>query len=127
MAVCTFIGHKDCPDKIKSKLRKTIEELIVNENVDTFYVGTHGGFDYFVYETLCDLEAKYNIGINVVLAYLDVKQTYYDSRKTVFPTILETTPKRYAITKRNYYMIKNQSILFVMSIIHFRMHTDFLK
>ncbi len=52
MPSCTFIGHRDCPEKIKLSLRKVIEKLIIKENVDTFYVGTQGRFDYFVYEVL---------------------------------------------------------------------------
>lgn len=111
MPSCTFIGHRDCPEKIKSSLRNVIEELIIKENVDTFYVGTQGKFDCFVYEVLCDLEREYNIKVIVVLAYLESRETYYDSNKTIFPHILESTPKRYAINKRNQYMIKKSQYI----------------
>lgn len=39
MCVCTFFGHKDCPDSIKERLWETLKELIVNHHVDMFYVG----------------------------------------------------------------------------------------
>ncbi len=111
MASCTFIGHKDCSDKIKIKLKEMIEELIVNEGVNNFYVGTHGKFDYYAYESLCDLELKYDIKINVVLAYLNSREKFYDNIKTIFPYGLENTPKRYTIIKRNNYMIKKSQYM----------------
>ena len=48
MCVCTFFGHKDCPDSIKERLWETLKELIVNHHVDMFYVGNQGRFDAFV-------------------------------------------------------------------------------
>ncbi len=54
---------------------------------------------------------EYNIKVIVVLAYLNSRQTYYDSKKTIFPYILERTPKRYAINKRNEYMIKKSQYI----------------
>ena len=32
MAVCTFFGHRECPDTIKPKLREILVDLIVNHN-----------------------------------------------------------------------------------------------
>ena len=45
MAACTFFGHRDCPESIKGNLKKEIERLICDQQVDTFYVGTQSGFD----------------------------------------------------------------------------------
>ncbi len=60
------------------------------------------------YGTLCKLENKYPIEIKVVLAYLNNGQnSYYDFNKTIFPSVLENTPLRYAIIKRNRYMADN--------------------
>jgi len=108
MYSCTFIGHKDCPSSIKPKLLSAIEDLITNKDVTCFYVGTHGRFDHIVYESLCELEKKYNIKIFVVLAYLNkINDIYYDSQKTIYPEGLEGVPLRFAISKRNIYMIEN--------------------
>lgn len=107
MNACTFIGHRECPESIKPILYKELENLIINNNVRDFYVGTHGDFDRIVYETLCELEKAYSIKVSVVLAYLYSlnKQTYYDANKTIYPDILAKTPFKFAIIKRNDFMI----------------------
>ena len=113
MYVCAFIGHSDCPESVKEKLFLEIENLIVNEKVNIFYVGTQGAFDRLVYEVLCELEKEYKIIINVALAYLNREDefTYYDTEKTVFPDCLTKTPPRFAISKRNDYMLQNSDYL----------------
>ncbi|MBQ3550412.1 MAG: hypothetical protein IJA41_05485 [Clostridia bacterium] len=106
MKICTFIGHGDCEERNIPKLRNTIEELILRKGVDVFYVGTHGNFDRFIYNVLCELEKQYQIKINVVLAYLNTENDVdYETAKTMFPDVLENTPARFAIVKRNNYMI----------------------
>ena len=113
MYACTFIGHSDCDKSVKEKLIFEIENLIINHNVNIFYVGTQGGFDRLVYECLCELEEKYEIKVVVVLAYLNREDdlTYYDTKKTIFPDCLTKTPPRFAISKRNDYMFKNSDYL----------------
>ncbi len=113
MYSCTFIGHRDCSKDIKENLFLEIENLIINHNVNIFYVGTQGGFDRLVYECLCELEERYKIKVVVVLAYLNREDelTYYDTKKTIFPDCLAKTPPRFAISKRNDYMLKNTDFL----------------
>ncbi len=114
MYACTFIGHHDCPTEIKPHLYSLIEQLIINENVSVFYVGTHGEFDRIVYDVLCEIEKKHNnITICVVLAYLKkgIESPYYDLQKTIYPESLDFVPPRYAINKRNMYMIKQSRFL----------------
>lgn len=112
MRSCTFIGHKDCPQEIKEKLCETVEDLIVNSDVRRFYVGTHGSFDRLVYKVLCDFESKYEIEIIVVLSYLyNKKDVYYDLSKTVFPEEVDKADKKYAIIRRNEFMIKRSQVL----------------
>ena len=45
MAACTFFGHRDCPETMKTKLREALVDLITNHGVDMFYVGYQGQFD----------------------------------------------------------------------------------
>ena len=48
-----------------------MENLILDKQVDTFFVGNHGGFDRMVKETLLQMQKKYpHITCRVVLAYL---------------------------------------------------------
>ena len=95
------------------KLYYEIEKLILKENVRVFYVGTNGNFDRMVYQVLEKLESKHTITIHVVLAYLNIKKDnmYFDIDKTIFPDVLEKTPFRYAINKRNEYMIKKSDYI----------------
>ena len=57
--VCTFFGHRDCPDSVKPQLRKMLVELIETQEVDTFYVGSQGKFDSLVLSVLEQLSQKY--------------------------------------------------------------------
>lgn len=59
MSSCTFFGHRDCPDEIKIKLRELLIDLIINHNVDMFYVGNQGRFDTIVRRVLRDLKQKF--------------------------------------------------------------------
>ena len=111
MKACVLLGHCDCPETVIRDLHDTVKNLILREGIDVFYVGTHGSFDRFSYGVLCQLEKKYAIKINVVLAYLKNKEAYYDCKKTIFPNILEKTPPQYAIIKRNHYMIDNSECM----------------
>ena len=119
MRGCCFIGHKDCPFEIKNSLFETVERLIKEKSINTFYVGTQGNFDKLVYEVLCELEKIYKIKICIVLAYLNQnpKEVYYDNSKSIYPDELTKTPIRFAIKKRNSYMIdKSEYVICYMNI-----------
>ena len=105
--VCTFFGHRDCPETIKPKLRSTIIDLIENYNVDMFYVGNQGQFDAMVRSTLKKLKQEYpHTDYAVVLAYMPGKPSEYeDCSDTIFPEGLETVHPRYAISHRNTWML----------------------
>ncbi len=111
MSACTFIGHRDFSDSKKSLVYNVVKDLIEKEKVTTFYVGTNGGFDRLAYRVLCSLEHVYNIKVIVVLSYLNIKETYYDTAKTVFPDELTATPPKFAIVKRNNYMISRSQYM----------------
>ena len=75
-----------------------------------FYVGNHGTFDAMVRTQLRELEKIYpNIRYAVVLAYLPQKRNEFDPQNysdTIFPEGIETVPKRFAISWRNRWMLK---------------------
>ena len=110
MNICTFFGHRDCPSSIKPKLHNVIINLIEKEHVDLFYVGNHGAFDAMVRAQLRELEQIYpNIRYAVVLAYLPQKSNEFDPQNysdTIFPEGIETVPKRFAISWRNRWMLR---------------------
>ena len=107
MMSCNFLGHGDCYDVDVKQLRHNIEKLILS-GVDAFYVGNHGYFDSIVFECLLGLEKIYQgISISVVLAYLPTKQSEYDpySHYSIYPEGIEIGPPRFAIERRNKWMI----------------------
>lgn len=108
MSVCTFFGHRDCPDTIKPKLRETLIDLITNYSVDMFYVGHQGQFDAIVRSTLRELKREYPwINYAVVLAYMPSKKIEYDDYSdTMLPEGIESVHPRYAIAWRNNWMLK---------------------
>ena len=108
MAVCTFFGHRDCPESVKPRLREVLVDLIINQEVDTFYVGNQGRFDGIVRCVLRELEKEYpEIHYAVVLAYLPGKKNEYDDfSDTIFPEGIEAVHPRYAVEWRNRWMLQ---------------------
>ena len=110
--ICTFFGHKDTPQKTEPTLRATLLDLIINKNVTVFYVGNNGDFDFMVRKQLKELSVIYPIKYNVVLAYLpDTRNVVEDMTATIYPEGLESVPKRFAISWRNKWMIKQSDIV----------------
>ena len=108
MAACTFFGHGNSPERIRAKLRETITALILDKNVDMFYVGNHGHFDSMVRSILRELQTAYpQIGYAVVLAYMPGKPAEgEDYSDTMLPEGIERVPKRFAISWRNNWMLE---------------------
>jgi uncharacterized phage-like protein YoqJ len=110
---CTFFGHRDCPSDVYGKLYDTIVYLIENQGVNTFLVGEEGGFDRMVQRVLLEIQGQYpNIACFAVKAYYNPQKT--DERsllKSIYPECLEAVPKRFAIDRRNRYMIDNSDFV----------------
>ena len=58
---CCFFGHRkiDETEELKNNLCRVIENLIVNENVDTFLFGSKSEFDSLCLKTVTELKEKY--------------------------------------------------------------------
>lgn len=103
--VCTFFGHQDCSNAIKTRLLEVIKNQI-KQGATQFFVGTHGNFDAIALSCLRCLKQEYpEIRYAVVLAYLPDNSEDYRPDETIFPDGIETVPKRYAIDYRNRWMI----------------------
>lgn len=111
---CTFFGHKNTPDNVKHILRELIIDMIEKHNVDTFYVGNNGNFDAMASNILKNIAPYYpNVKYYIVLAYLPTVKKEFDITEyenTIYPEGLEKTPKRFAIDKRNRWMVDNSAI-----------------
>ena len=100
---CCFFGHREVTHNIRDRLTAIIEKLVTEDGVTDFCVGNQGQFDNMVYSVLKELKAKYpQIRYTVVLAYMPdehIKEVYGED--TLFPDGLENVPKKFAISKRN--------------------------
>lgn len=109
MSVCTFFGHRDCPKSIAPKLLETLVDLVEDHGVDIFYVGRQGEFDAIVRRILKEVEFEYpHINYAVVLERLPGPRKEYaiwDYPDAVFPEGLVTVPPRFAIARRNEWML----------------------
>ena len=108
----TFCGHGDFHGEkaVMDWLRETVEALILC-GADEFLLGGYGGFDACAATVVWELKKKYpTIRSTLVLPYLDrtVDATKYDG--TLYPP-LEQVPKRYAISKRNEWMIREADVV----------------
>lgn len=110
--VVTFCGHKDClGDKaLSANLRAAILALI-NEGADYFLLGGYGQFDSLAARTVRELKTQYpNIHSTLVLPYLnrEYNSDLYDD--TTYPP-LEEVPARFAISRRNEWMVDNADVV----------------
>ena len=108
-----FFGHSDAPEEIKSDLKSLIISLIDNYNANIFYVGNKGNFDSLVIKVLAETAKTYSsIKYRVVLSELPsgTNKDYLNS-ETVFPAELAAVPKKFAIDRRNMWMVENSDIV----------------
>ena len=112
MAVCTFFGHRDVPDRIALLLRELLIYIIEKKGTTHFLVGNQGKYDQMVLRVLISLLGEYpDLKIEVVLAYLPRKPLSLGKSVSSFvPDALESVPPRFAIDKRNRWMIDHSSI-----------------
>ncbi len=112
--IITFVGHKNLilTDGLRAKIQKTILENLIEEDT-VFYCGGYGAFDNVCAGIVSSLKAMHpTIRSYFVTPYVTeshqkriqlLKDTgYYDD--VLYPP-LEKTPYRYAILKRNEFMI----------------------
>lgn len=113
--VCSFFGHSDSPQTIYSDLYKIVENLILDRHITQFLVGTHGSFDSMVLKILREMNQKYPIiTYNVVLAYMPKKKQEYELyhyTETILPEGIEAAPKRFAISWRNKWMVRQSNVI----------------
>lgn len=113
--ICTFFGHRDAPDSVKRELYDVLECLIENKNANCFFVGNQGKFDVMVIECLKKLKEEHpHIKCTVVLAYFPQgkrKTEYENCFDTLYPEELENTPYRFAVLKRNKWLVENSDLV----------------
>ena len=107
--ICALFGNSQLFGNIEPLLEQALSNLIESTSSIEFFVGTHGHFDSIALCVLKKLKVRYpHMEYTVVLAYLNGAQECYhtDFSHSVFPQILESVPLRFAIDKRNRWMIE---------------------
>ncbi len=105
----TFFGHRNSPSSIRDTLKNILIDLIEHHQADLFYVGNQGSFDLMIYDLLKELKNQYpSIQYNVVFAYFPEEsgQGRIDEEHTIYPDGLEMVPRKFAIDRRNHWMIE---------------------
>ncbi len=114
----TFCGHSQVSDQ--DKIIKWLDMLLpslIEGGAKVFYLGGYGDFDRLAAAAVRRQKSVYPyIESVLVLPYLDKKfdAAAYDS--TTYPS-LEKVPPRYAIVRRNQWMIRESDVV-VSGVIH---------
>ena len=111
--ICVFFGHSDAPMSAKEKVKSAILFLL-NEGCKCFYVGNNGSFDILVQAVLKEIESdRGELNYKIVLSRVGEKAKSGEQERTVLPEGQELFLPKFAITKRNDWMMKKATVLVV--------------
>ena len=111
---CCFIGHRKIneTDRLKSNLKSTIIDLIVNKGVCTFLFGSKSAFNDLCFEIVTEIKIDYpniqRIYVRAEFPYINDDYRAYLLEKyedTYYPEHMEKSGKA-AYVERNYEMIQ---------------------
>ena len=110
--VCTFFGHRECPSALRPALDRELRRL-VNAGVTQFYLGHHGQFDALVLASLQQLKTEFpHISYAVVLSRCNATVgKEHDGENTLYPEEVACVPPRFAIDRRNRWMLQQADIV----------------
>ena len=122
--IITFCGHADClssptlADEILSAIKK-----IARDEAVSFYLGGYGRFDNIALECCIEYKKTHPVS-NLFFITPYLTESYLKSRPCFFEYFdeilypgLEKTPPRYAILKRNEWMVENADFV-IAYVIH---------
>ena len=108
---CVFFGNRQSPERVKIPLKTVVDDLIANKGVYKFYVGNNGRFDLYVQNLLHEIsKSNHKIDFAIVLSKLGESAISGFLEDTVFPESLELSLPKFAISKRNEWMLKESKI-----------------
>lgn len=120
LTICAFFGHRDISitNSLTAKLEETLEDLI-NQGVDEFWCCEQGDFDWIARLTILKLKKEFpHIKVCYVLAYRtllnsEISQNYLEDTydDIIYPEIAEKGHPKFAITRRNRYIVENADIV----------------
>ena len=110
--IVTFCGHSEVPDReaVRGWLCDLCERMIEGGATE-FYLGGYGAFDRLCADVLQERKRRHaHIRLILVLPYLNGALSADGYDETVYPP-LESVPRRYAILRRNEWMIQRCDVL----------------
>ena len=114
----TFCGHSEIsqPDAVKRWLFDVARRLLA-EGADTFYFGGYGAFDRLAAAVMREAKAgRTEPEMVLILPYLNSSMDVSGYDYTLYPP-LESIPPRYAIVKRNLWMVEQADVV-VAYVLH---------
>ena len=118
---CCFIGHRTIneTEELKTKLKETIEKLIVENSVDRFLFGSKSRFNSLCLELVTELKEKYphikRIYVRSMYPYIDEDYKNYlleGYEETYYPEKITNSGKA-SYVERNYEMIDKSNFCIV--------------
>ena len=115
--IITFFGHSNFTENlaVKEEIFNLLKERINGEMV-TFYIGGYGNFDNFALKICKEYKSTNNAKILFVTPYLgdwlNKRKEYFEKEydEILYPDI-ENSPLKYAIIKRNEWMVKRSDLI----------------
>ena len=111
--ICAFFEYKDTPESIRPLLESAVKKIIERYSDTTLYVGNNGNFDRMVLSVLKSLSQDFpTIFYAVILTYLPTgKSAEFDGLFTIYPEVIESVPKKYAISYCNDWIVKKTDMV----------------
>ena len=124
--IITFCGHSNYVSSLEDeeRLLKLLETVAGDNQVD-FYLGGYGGFDNFALKCATEFKKCHkNTKLILITPYLD---KWLNERKDIFEKLydeviypqIEHVPQKFAIIKRNEWMIAQADYLFAYVRTHY--------
>ena len=116
--IITFCGHSNClfSDEEKEKLKQLLIKEIRKNPTCKFYLGGYGAFDSLCLRTLRELKKEFqDIELIFITPYIDKNYSKLEFAKyhyddIIFPP-LESIPRKFAILKRNEWMVEEADLV----------------
>ena len=114
--ICSFCGHRDADNSLRTQIKKAITDIIVNEGITTFYSGGMGAFDGMCESVVRELKRAHPLKLYLIAPYMTQKinrdgkyyKELYDN--IIIPDLGEVHYKR-AVTERNRWMVRKTDVL----------------
>ena len=116
--IITFCGHSNClfNNDVKEQLKTILRNEIIKNPTCRFYLGGYGDFDGLCLRTLKELKNDFpEIELIFITPYLDKSYSKLEFAKyhyddVIFPP-LESVPRKFAILKRNEWMVEEADLV----------------